>query len=126
MAFSQNGAAMSKPAMVAPPSAGPMARLMLKPTLFAETAGARSSFGTSCGTIACQAGAPKAPPTPIRKANSNNMRGVTRSSQTNAANNAETAATAISITRRNCRLSTISASAPAGIASRNIGSVVAT
>ena len=43
-----------------------------------------------------------------------------------AANSAETAVTAISITRRNCRLSAISASAPAGIARRNIGSVVAT
>src|SRR6516225_8229823 len=63
----QNGAAIPDHAMAAPPSAGPIARLMLKPTLFAEIAGARSPFETSCGTIACQAGAVSAPPIPIKK-----------------------------------------------------------
>jgi hypothetical protein len=51
MALSHKDAAIPKRAIIAPPSAGPIARLILKPTPFAETAGARSSFGTSCGAI---------------------------------------------------------------------------
>src|ERR1700738_4248394 len=74
----QNGAAIPNHAMAAPPSAGPIARLMLKPTLFAETAGARTRLGTSCGTIACQAGAVSAPPIPIRNVNRSNTRAVKR------------------------------------------------
>ena len=120
IASSQNGAAIPKPAMIAPPSAGPIARLMLKPTLLAATAGARSRLGTSCGTIACHAGAVSAPPVPIRNVNSSNVSGVTTSSQTNAANRAETAVVAISMAMRNRRLSMTSANAPAGSASRNI------
>src|ERR1700739_2199702 len=54
MALSQKGAATPKPAITPPPSAGPMARLILKPTLFAEIAEERPPLGTSCGSIACQ------------------------------------------------------------------------
>jgi hypothetical protein len=38
MALSQNGAAIPKAAMITPPSAGPIARLMLTPTLLAAIA----------------------------------------------------------------------------------------
>ena len=107
--------------MAAPPSAGPIARLMLKPTLFAEIAGARSPFETSCGTIACQAGAVSAPPIPIKKVNRSNRCAVTRSSATKAANTAESAVIAASFQNRKRRLSTTSAKAPAGSANRNIG-----
>ena len=59
MASIQNGAAIPMLAMIAPASAGPTARLILIPTLLAAIAARRSSLGTSCGTIACQAGASK-------------------------------------------------------------------
>jgi len=39
MALIQNGAAIPMPAAMAPPSAGPTARLILTPTLLAATAG---------------------------------------------------------------------------------------
>jgi hypothetical protein len=50
-ALIQNGAAIPKPAVINPPSAGPTARLTLMPALFIATAAGRSSRGTSCGTI---------------------------------------------------------------------------
>lgn len=65
-ALTQNGAAIPNPAMITPASAGPAARLIFMPTLFAATAGARSDLGTSCGTSDCQAGAVKAAPAPSR------------------------------------------------------------
>jgi hypothetical protein len=49
-----------------PPSAGPSARLMLKPTALAATAAGRSSRGTRRGTIDCHAGAPSAAPVSMR------------------------------------------------------------
>lgn len=55
-ALIQNGAAMLKPTVSTPPSAGPTARLMLTPTLLTTTAAGSSCRGTSCGTIDCQAG----------------------------------------------------------------------
>src|SRR5882757_5202210 len=70
MALSQKGEAIPKAAMMAPPSAGPIARLILKPTLLAVTAEARSGLGTSCGTIACHAGAVSTPPALTRNVNS--------------------------------------------------------
>jgi hypothetical protein len=47
MALIQNGAAMPNRATMAPPSAGPTARLTLKPTLLAAMAGCRTCLGTS-------------------------------------------------------------------------------
>src|ERR1700675_1789393 len=61
-ALSQNGAAIPKAPIRAPPNAGAMARLTLMPTLFAATAGDKSDPGTSWGTTACQAGAVMAEP----------------------------------------------------------------
>src|SRR5262249_61077542 len=61
MALIQNGAAIPMPAAMAPPSAGPTARLTLKPTLLAATAGGGSGLGTIRGTTACPAGGVEAP-----------------------------------------------------------------
>src|SRR5712675_516835 len=46
-ALSQNGAAMPNPPITTPPSAGPIALLMLTPTPLLATAAAKSCFGTS-------------------------------------------------------------------------------
>src|SRR5947209_3243745 len=126
IALSQNGAASPNPAMITPPSAGPTARLILMPTLLAATAGASSGLETSKGTIDCQAGAVSDAPVPIKNMNSNTRPGVARWSQTIAPNKADKIVMAVSTTIINRRLSTISASAPAGIANRNIGSPLAT
>ena len=112
--------------MIAPPSPGPIARLMLTPTLSADSAAGSSAAGTSCGTIACQAGAVMADPAPTRNANSNRLSGVTRCSQTITANPVAKATLTASPAIRNLRRSTISTSAPAGTASRKIGRLVAT
>ena len=100
---------------------------MLTPTLLAATAAGSSSLRrTSCGTIDCHAGATMAAPASIRNVNSSSVSGVTSSSQTSAANSAETTTIALSATISSRRLSTMSASAPAGSANRNIGRLVAT
>ena len=85
MALIQNGAAMPMAAMVTPPSAGPMAREMLTPTLLAAIAGGKSSLGTSCGTTACQAGMVSAPAAPMRNVNKSRLPGVAKPSPTIAA-----------------------------------------
>src|SRR5690242_18152299 len=126
MALNQNGAEMPILATKTPPSAGPMARLTFMPTLLAAIAGLRSALGTSCGTIACQAGAVSALVAPLRNVNSSRLNGVAAPSQTMAAKIADTTVAATSPIMRNLRRSTMSESAPAGIANRNIGSVVAT
>src|SRR5438105_14129804 len=62
----------------------------------------------------------------MRKVKSNRLPGVARSNHTIAAKMAETTVIAISAQMRSFRRSMMSASAPAGSANRNIGSVVAT
>ena len=89
-ALNQNGAAIPILATITPPNAGPTARLTLTPTLFAATAGLRSCFGTSCGTMDCQTGAVNAAPTPMRNVNSKRLPGVAAPNQTMAANTAAT------------------------------------
>src|SRR5262249_36839344 len=63
---------------------------------------------------------------PVKNVNSNRLAGVARPSQTIAAKIADIRVYADSLTMRNLRMSRMSASAPAGIATRNMGSVVAT
>ena len=75
---------------------------------------------------ACQAGAVRAFAAATRKVNSSSLPGVTRCSQTRAAKIEETTATEISPAIRNLRLSTMSTSAPAGMANRNSGTAFAT
>ncbi len=125
-ALNQNGAAMPSVTTMNPPSAGPTARLTLMPTLLAAMALASSGFGTSCGTTACHAGAVIADATVTMNVKTSRLPGVMRCSQTRAAKAVEVTVTAISPTMRNTRRSTMSTSAPAGMAKRNIGSVFAT
>ena len=77
--------------MMIPPIAGPTARLTLTPTLLAVIAGCNWAFGTSCGTIDCQAGDMKAPVRPLMNVNSSRFTGVATPSETMAAYAAETA-----------------------------------
>src|SRR3984957_17475143 len=111
--------------MITPPNAGPIAREILTPTLLAAMAGGRSSLGTSCGTTACHAGTVKAPAAPTRKVNTSKLPGVDQPSPTIIAWIAPTPVATISTTIKNLRLWKISASAPAGIANKKIGSVLA-
>ena len=111
--------------MTIPASAGPMTRLMLTPMLFTATADESASFGTSSGTIACQAGVSSAPSVPISNRKSSSTPGVTACSPTSNANASENSVVRISRMRMKRRLSTMSASAPAGKANRNSGRLVA-
>src|SRR5580704_15022407 len=91
IALIQNGETMPRPAIAAPPSAGPIAREMFTPTLLAATAEVKSSFGTSCGTIDCHAGSVSAPAAPMRNVNSNKLSGVAKPRPTIAAYTAHNA-----------------------------------
>src|SRR5579862_7516262 len=125
-ALNQNGTAIPTVAIMTPPSAGPTARLTLMPTLFAATAPGRSDFGTSSGTTACQAGAVIAEAAVTMKLKTSNVTGVMKCSQTSAAKAVEVRVTALSPMIKKRRRSTMSTSAPAGIANRNIGRLFAT
>src|SRR4051812_7573217 len=122
-AFTQNGADRPRLLAITPPSAGPIARLTLIPMLFAAMAGPNSVLGTSCGTTACQAGDVKATAALLTNVNTSRFSGLTAFIQTRTAKIVPVNVMLISPTRRNRRLSTISVSAPAGIARRNIGRV---
>src|SRR5579871_1954832 len=125
-ALIQKGAAIPKPAVMTPPRAGPSARLMLTPTLFIASAGPKSSFGTRSGTTDCHAGDVAAEPVSTRKVKSSNVAGVMRCSHTMTAKSVLTSVMYDSAPSRNRRLSTISVSAPEGIAKRNMGRLAAT
>lgn len=125
-ASSQNGAARPSAAVTTPLSAGPIARLMLTPTLFTATAPCSSSRGTSIGTIACQAGASKALPVATTNMNTSKSGAVTRPRVTSVAKIAAITRIPISTPMRYRRLSTMSVMAPAGRANRNIGRLEAT
>src|SRR5262249_52560154 len=96
------------------------------PTLLAATAGGRTGRGTRPGTIACQAGAVSAATTPSRKVKNSRTGGLTRASDTSAAIAVETHIAALTTASSSRRVSRMSASAPAGSANRNIGTLVAT
>ena len=125
-ALIQNGAARLQTPMMTPASAGPTARLTLKPTLLRATACCKSGLGTSCDTIDCHVGAMSAAQTPSRNASSNRLAGVTRSSHTNTPNKVARSTVAAWVPIRSLRRSTMSASAPAGSAKMNMGSAAAT
>jgi len=75
-ASSQKGAAMPSDPIRMPPSAGPIARLTLIPTLLAATAPGKACLGTSLATTDCQAGAVIADPIVTTKLNINRVPGV--------------------------------------------------
>src|ERR1700722_7930071 len=122
----QNAEAIPNTAIKMPPSAGPTARLKLKPTLLAAVALSRSRRGTSSGTIEAQAGEVRAPATPRRKVVVSKAPAVARLSETRPAKATERTMTAISTTMRRRRASMTSASAPAGRVKRKSGSETAT
>src|SRR5580692_5363828 len=122
----QNGTEIPDQAITRPPSAGPAARPMLKPAPLAAVALSRSSFGTSIGRVAPQAGDVRAPPTPSRKVVANNSVGVARPIETSPAKMTDTAKIAVSTAISNRRESRTSASAPAGKVKRNKGRLTAT
>ena len=99
-ASSQNGTAMPADTMSTPLSAGPIARLMLTPTLFVAMAADRSSRGTSIGTIACHAGASSALPVLTTNMKTSSSGAVTRSSVTSVANTTATTRIATSTPTR--------------------------
>src|SRR5271157_357333 len=122
----QKGTAMPAAAMIRPPSAGPAARPILKPTPFAAVALSRSCFGTRRWVVDPQAGEVSAPPTPRRKVVASRSAGVARSSDTRPAKITETARIASSTAISNRRESMTSAKAPAGSVNRNNGRLTAT
>ena len=126
MALSQNGAARPERPITMPASAGPIARLMLMPTLLSEIAACRSSRGTSVGTMACQAGAMSADPAPTRNVKISRIHGVTASNQTRTPSAATISVRAAFTAMSSQRRSTMSARAPAGRPSSTTGSIVAT
>src|SRR5262249_14390752 len=94
--------------------------------LLAAIAAGRSCLGTSCGVTACQAGAVTAAKALIRNVNRSRTAAVTRLSETSTAKTAGIAGLAAPAKIRKRRRSTITASAPAGMASRKIGRLAAT
>src|SRR5436305_4345293 len=108
-----------------PARAGPAARAMLKPMLPRVTAAGRSSRGTISGMLACQAGPFKAAPSPSRKVKPRRIQGVVAPAAVNAQRPKAATVIQIWVTRRSRRLSSTSATAPAGSDSRNIGRLVA-
>src|SRR5215217_4892060 len=101
--------------------AGPLARAKLNPALFSATAAGSSRRGTSSGTIACQAGALSAPPSPIKNVSSNNSAGVIQPIIVSTPSSAATASIQIWVRITSQRRSSISAMAPAGRPTRNSG-----
>jgi len=124
-ALIQNGAAMPKAPRSAPPRAGPTARLTLTPALFATTALGRSELGTSRGR------------SPGKQGRSTRRRSNEEGKNQQAYRRDEVKPDQCGKhgrdhrdgdfpAMRNLRLSTMSVSAPAGIANRNIGRLLAT
>ena len=104
-----------------PPIAGPIARLTLKLALLIAMALSRSSLGTSIGVTSSHAGAASAPAAPRAKVVARRPAGVARRRDTTAAKAIEIALTASCAPSKSRRASTMSANAPAGRVSRNIG-----
>src|SRR3954467_8225887 len=76
--FTQNGAERPRLAATTPPSAGPIARLMLIPMLLAAIAAGRSALGTSWGTTTSHAGQVNATAVLLSAVNRSRLNGVAR------------------------------------------------
>src|SRR5882672_9802868 len=111
--------------MIRPASAGPIARAMLIATLPSPMAAGNSSRGTVSGMMACHAGRSMALPAPMASVITSSIQGwmtpvIVSTPSKPVVRNHHTCAMS-----RIRRRSKMSASAPAGSASRNSGSVVA-
>ena len=87
----RNAAATPQAAMIAPPTAGPKLRAMLKPMLLYATTAGSSERGTMSLTDACQAGELSAVPQPIAKVKSSKIEGVSPPSHATSASNSDVA-----------------------------------
>ncbi len=108
-----------------PPSAGPITREMLMPRPLSASAGASSFLGTSSGSTARKAGVSNAEPASSTKIRMRSVIGVIAPITVSTHSTTITASMKICAMMRSLRRSTMSASAPAGSANRNIGSAVA-
>src|ERR1700730_9620010 len=104
-----------------PPIAGPRIPEMLSCKPPSVAADGSSSFDTSSGIIAVQAGALKANPIPIKKIQMRIMYGLRTLSNPNNASSPAATASQTFIIQSNLRLSTTSAKAPAGKVNRKNG-----
>ena len=124
-AFNENVAAGPAAAIAKPPSAGPSARAMLKPTPLSAIAWTTSSSGTSSGVAAAQPGNMTAVPAPTMKVSANKSQAPSRPSAASAASSSPAAAIQIWAAMSMSRRSRMSASAPPGSANRKTGSMLA-
>src|SRR5580700_2071720 len=104
-----------------PPNAGPIIPETLSWRPLNVEAEGNSSFVTISGTIAVQAGALKAKPTPVRNIQINTRVGVSQWNVKSTASSAAEAASQKLMKRRSLRRSTMSAKAPAGKVNRKNG-----
>src|SRR5260370_21954645 len=104
-----------------PPNAGPIIPETFSWRPLNVEAEGNSSFVTISGTIAVQAGALKAKPTPVRKIQINTRAGVNQWNVKSTASRAAAAASQKFMKRRSLRRSTMSAKAPAGKVKRKKG-----
>jgi hypothetical protein len=104
-----------------PPTAGPRIPEMLSCKPPSVAADGSSSFDTTSGTIAVQAGAVKANPIPIKKIQIRIMYGLRTPSEPKIASSPAATASQTFIIQSNLRLSTMSAKAPAGKVNRKNG-----
>ncbi|GAV35648.1 hypothetical protein ROTAS13_03325 [Roseomonas sp. TAS13] len=108
-----------------PPNAGPRARARLKPMPFSTMAWARSARGTSSGVTAEKAGKLMAEPMPRAKVSASKPQGpISPTAARRQSSRAEKHIQSCAPIRKR-RRSRISASAPAGMASRKTGSRLA-
>jgi hypothetical protein len=124
-AFSANTNSLPAAATSSPPIAGPTARPTLIDADPSTTAWGNSRRGTSSGWIACQAGMFTAVPSPSENTSASSTPGVTASIAVSSASAPADSSIHVCVHKSSRRRSTMSASAPAGSAVRNTGSVTA-
>ena len=112
-------------ATMLPAMAGPTERAMLMAMLFNATADCNSSRGTSSGMIAPHAGIIMAMPTPRKKVKSSKINEPVTPVRVRIPSTPAQLAIQTCVPIRNRRRSTMSAMAPAGMASRKNGVLVA-
>lgn len=110
--------------MIAPPTAGPKLRAMLKPMLLYATTAGSSERGTMSLTDACQAGELSAVPQPIAKVKSSKIEGVSPPSHATSASNSDVASMNSWATINMILRSRLSATAPDHSDRRTSGRVV--
>jgi len=124
-ALSRNAACGPAAATMIPANAGPMARARLMPRLFRAIAAGNCARGTSSGSVAAHAGVFSAAPQASAKVKPSSIQALIQPSAVTTVSSAATVSIHNWVMMRYRRRSMMSASAPPGSASRNIGSAVA-